>query len=47
MKTCVRFWSYLIQLFLEWQIFQTKAVEKNETHILCLVTFFLIVAFIK
>jgi len=40
MKTDVRFWSYLAQLFLEWEMFQTKVVEKIKTHILCSVTFF-------
>ena len=34
------FWPYLAQLFLEWEMFQTKVVEKIETHILCSVTFF-------
>jgi len=34
------FLSYLSQLFLKWEIFQTKFVEKIETHILCSITFF-------
>ena len=38
---CVHYWSYLVRIFLEWQTFQTKAVEKIKTHILCLTTFFL------
>jgi len=39
MKT-LHFRSYLAQFFLEWKIFQTKVVEKLETHILSLITFF-------
>ena len=38
--TNVHFWWYLFQLFLEWEMFQTKVVEKFETHILCSRTFF-------
>ena len=41
MKTDVHFWSYLAQFFLEWEMFQTKAVEKIKTHILGSVIFFL------
>jgi hypothetical protein len=33
------FLSYLTQLFLEWEMFQTKVVEEIKTHILCSVTF--------
>ena len=40
MKSNVLLWLYLAQLFLEWKIFQTKFVEKVETHILCSVIFF-------
>ena len=40
MKTCVHFLSYLAQFFLEWEMFQTKVVEKIKTHILCSETFF-------
>jgi hypothetical protein len=40
MKTNIHFQSYLAQLFLEWRIFQTKVVEKLETHILCWITFY-------
>ena len=40
MKTNMHFWSYLAQSFLEWEIFQTKVVEKTKPHILCSVTFF-------
>jgi hypothetical protein len=32
MKTNVQFWSYLAHFFLEWEMFQTKVVEKLETH---------------
>ena len=34
------FWSYLAQFFLEWEMFQTKVVQKIKIHILCSVTFF-------
>ena len=40
MKTDIHFWSYVVQFFLEWEMFQTKVVEKIKTHILCSVTFF-------
>ena len=40
MKTDIHFWSYLAQFFSEWEMFQTKFVEKIKTHILCSVTFF-------
>jgi hypothetical protein len=33
-------WSYHAHFFLEWEVFETKGVEKIETQILCLVTFF-------
>ena len=39
-KTNVHLWSYLAQFFLEWKMFQTKFVEKIETHILCSMMFF-------
>jgi len=35
MKTNVYFLLYLAQLFLEWEIFQTKFLEKINKHILC------------
>jgi hypothetical protein len=38
MKTNIYFLLHLAQFFLEWEIFQTKIVEKIETHILCSVT---------
>jgi hypothetical protein len=28
MKTNTHFWSYLIQFFLEWEMFQTKVAQK-------------------
>jgi len=37
MKTYVHLW-YLGAFFLEWEIFQTKVVEKIKTHILCSIT---------
>ena len=40
MQTNIHFWSYLAQFSLEWEMFQTKAVEKIKTHILSSVTFF-------
>ena len=40
MKTDTYFRSYLGHSFLEWEMFQTKVVEKINTHILCSVTFF-------
>jgi hypothetical protein len=40
MKTFARFWSYLAQFLLEWEMFQTNVVQKIKTHILCSVTFF-------
>jgi hypothetical protein len=41
MKTYVHLWQYLARVFLEWEMFQTKVVEKIKTHILCSITFFL------
>jgi hypothetical protein len=32
--------SYLAHFFLEWDIFQTKVIEKIKIHIFCSVTFF-------
>ena len=40
MKTNIHLWSYLAQFFLEWEMFQTKVVEKIKTHILRSITFF-------
>jgi len=33
MKTDVYLWRYLAELFLEWEMFQTKFVEKLKTTI--------------
>ena len=30
---CVQFWSYLAQLLLEWEMLQTKVVQKIKTHV--------------
>jgi len=32
MKACLYLWSYLAELFLEWEMFQTKVVGKIKTH---------------
>jgi hypothetical protein len=40
MKTDIHIRSYLAQFFLARKIFQTKVVEKLETHILCSITLF-------
>jgi len=34
MKANMHIWSYLAQFFLEWEMFQTKAVQEIKTHIL-------------
>jgi hypothetical protein len=39
MKTYVHLWQYLAKFFLEWEMFQTKVVDKIKTHILCSITF--------
>jgi len=39
MKTDTHLQSYLAQLFLEREMFQTKVIEKVKTHIFCSVTF--------
>ena len=39
MKTHVHLWWYVFEFFLEWEMFQTKVVEKIKTHILCSVFF--------
>jgi hypothetical protein len=33
MKTFVYLWQYLTEFFLEWEMFQTKFVDKIKTHI--------------
>ena len=40
MNTNMYVWSYLTQLFLEWETFPTEFVEKIQTLILRSVTFF-------
>jgi hypothetical protein len=40
MNTDIKFWTYLAHLFLEWEMFQTEAVENIKTQISCSVTFF-------
>jgi hypothetical protein len=40
MKTNIHFWSYLVQFFLEWEMFQTEVEDKIKRNILCSVTFF-------
>jgi hypothetical protein len=39
MRTCEYFLPYPIQFFWEWEMFQTKFLDKIKTHILCPVTF--------
>ena len=39
MKANIHCLSYLTQIFLEWEMFQTNVVEKNETSILCSIIF--------
>jgi len=34
MQTDVHLWSYLVHLFLEWEMFRAEVVGKIETHIL-------------
>jgi hypothetical protein len=40
MKTCVYLWPYLTQFFLEYEMCQTKFVEKIKTHVICSTTIF-------
>jgi len=40
LNTNIHFWSYLAQLFLEWETVQTKVVEKIKPYILCPIIFF-------
>jgi hypothetical protein len=35
MKANIYVWTYLVQLFLWWEMFQTKVIKKIKTHILC------------
>ena len=39
METFSHLWQFLTEFFLEWEIFQSKVVEKIKTHILCSTTF--------
>ena len=34
MKTDIHLWSYLVEFFLEWEMFHTNVVGKTKTHIL-------------
>jgi len=40
MKTNLHFWPYLAYVFLDWEMIQTKVVEKIKTHILYPIMFF-------
>jgi hypothetical protein len=40
MMTCINLWQYLVDSFLQWEVFHTKFVEKIQTHVLFWVTFF-------
>ena len=40
MKTFSHLWQYLAEFFLEWEMFQTKVVEKVKVHVLFPVTLF-------
>ena len=42
MENYVHLWYYLAEFFLEWDMFQTKVVEKMERHILFSITSFFI-----
>jgi len=35
MKVNMRFWSYIAQFFFEWEMFQTKVVDKSK-HTFCI-----------
>jgi len=39
MKTYAHLWQYLTQFFVQWEMFQTKFVQKIKTHILCSTSF--------
>jgi len=47
MTTNIHVLSYLIQFFLEWEMFATKIVEKIKTHTVCPIKFSKIVQFMK
>jgi len=36
----VHLWQYCPEFFSQWQVFQTKVVQKMKTHILCSITHF-------
>ena len=38
MKTFSHLWQYVAELILEWEMFQTRVVQKLKTHILCSTT---------
>jgi len=40
MKPNIHIWSYLAQLFLEWEMFRLNFIEKFKKRILCSVTVF-------
>jgi hypothetical protein len=40
MKKFPHLWRYLVEFFLEWEMFYTNIVEKIKTHILRSITFF-------
>jgi len=42
-KTTVHFLSSLTQFFLEWEMFETEAVEKIKTHILFSIFYFFLI----
>ena len=39
-QTDARFWTYVAQFFLKWEMCQTKFLEEIKTHILCSVNDF-------
>jgi hypothetical protein len=39
MKTFSHLWQYLAEFFLEWEMFQIRAVEYIKTHVLLSITF--------
>jgi hypothetical protein len=39
MKTYADLWQNLAYFFLEWDVFQTRIVQKIKTHILCAIVF--------
>jgi hypothetical protein len=40
MKTNINVWFYLAHFLLEWDVFETKVVQKIKTNILCSATVF-------